>query len=162
MRNIIVKIINKRKGKGVFAARYFMKGDVILTYKKTKLFKGNEVPKVWKNKFRYLDCVGKDKYMIMQKPERYINSSCDPNIYIKNWKIIAMKPIRKGEQLTFDYSINNDFSIAFKCICDAENCRGFYSISFFKLNKKLQKKYLPYLDTWFKKLYKKELSKVKN
>ena len=85
--------------------------------------------------------------MVMQAPERYINHSCDPNVFIKNWKIIAMKPIKKGEEIVFDYSINSDFPVAFRCRCGAKSCRGFYSVSFFKLNRRLQKKYLPYLDT---------------
>ena len=71
-----------------------------------------------------------------------------------------MRPIKKGEELVFDYSINSDFPVAFKCRCGTKNCRGVYSKSFFKLDKKLQKKYLPYLGTWFKKLYRKKLEKL--
>lgn len=149
-----------KKGLGVFACCDFRKGETVLRYKKGKILRENQVPRVWKGRFRYLDRVGKDKYMIMKPPERYINSSCDPNVYIKNWKIIAIRPIKKGEELVFDYSINSNFPVAFKCRCMARNCRGVYSKSFFKLDKKLQKKYLPYLDTWFKKLYRKKLDKL--
>ena len=160
LRNVIVKNAGK-KGKGVFAAGDFRKGDVVLRYKKSGIFKGSEVPKVWRGKFRYLDRVGKDKHMIMQPPERYINHSCDPNVFIRNRKIFAMKPIKKYDELFFYYSINSDFPVAFRCRCGAKNCRGIYSTSFFSLDKKLQKKYLPYLDTWFRKLYAKKLAKLK-
>lgn len=85
----------------------------------------------------------------------------ETNVYIKKWKIIAMRKIRKDEEIVFDYSINNDLPVAFKCRCGAKNCRGFYPTPFFKLSKAQQKKYLPYLDTWFKKLYKKELLEIR-
>ncbi|MFA4820291.1 MAG: SET domain-containing protein-lysine N-methyltransferase [Candidatus Aenigmatarchaeota archaeon] len=159
MKNAAVMMAG-RKGLGVFACRDFSKGDVVLCYKRSRIFKGSEVPKVWRGKFRYLDRVGKDKYMIMQPPERYINHSCDPNVFIKNRKIVAMKPIKRCDEVVFDYSINSDFPVAFKCRCGAGNCRGVYSVSFFKLDRKLQKKYLPFLDTWFKKLYRKKLEKL--
>ena len=158
--DVVVKRADK-KGKGVFALRDFNKGETILRYKKSKVFRDSEAPKVWKGKFRYLDRVGKSSYMVMQPPERFINHSCSPNVYIKNWKIIAMKSIKKGEELVFDYSINNDFPVTFRCKCGSKSCRGLYSQSFFKLPKALQKKYLPYLDTWFRRLYRKEIGKLR-
>jgi|SRR3989338_1373732 len=159
MQKVIIRKAG-RKGKGVFAARDFRKGEIVLRYQKSKVFKDNEVPKIWKGKFRYLDRIDRNKYMIMQPPERFINHSCEPNVFIKNWKIIAMKSIKKGDEIVFDYSINSDFSTSFKCRCGAANCRGVYSVSFFRLDKKLQKKYLPYLEAWFRRLHRKELAKL--
>lgn len=160
MRNVVVRKAGK-KGKGVFAARDFRKGEIVLPYKKGRILRGNVIPKVWKGKFRHLDRVGEDEFIIMKPPERYINCSCDPNVFIKNWKIIAMKPIKKGEEIAYDCAINNSYDVKQKCFCGAKICRGRYPLSFFKLDKRLQKKYLPYLDTWSKKLYKKKLEEIK-
>ncbi|MBI4170669.1 MAG: SET domain-containing protein [Candidatus Aenigmarchaeota archaeon] len=94
-KDVIVKSAG-RKGKGVFAARDFKKGEVVLIYKKSKILNKHEIPKRWTGKYKYLDVVGQDKFMIMKPPERYINCSCDPNVYVKNWKFVAMHPIKKG------------------------------------------------------------------
>ena len=149
-----------KKGKGVFAVRDFKKGGLVLPYQKSKIFKGSEVPRVWKGKFRYLDRVGENEFVIMKPPERYVNCSCDPNVFVKDWKIIAIRSIKKGEEVVYDCAINNVYDVKLKCLCKSRNCRGVYPGSFFKLSKKLQKRYLSYLDVWFRKLYRKELAKL--
>jgi len=150
-----------RKGKGVFALRGFRKGEIVLIYKKSKILNKHEIPKRWTGKYKYLDVVGLDKFMIMKPPECYINCSCDPNVYVKNWKFVAMHPIKKGEEIVGDCAINNDFDHVEKCLCHSRRCRKMYPGNFFKLNKKLQKKYLPYLYPWFKKKHKTEIEKLK-
>jgi len=65
---------------------------------------------------------------------RFINHSCDPNcesvdedgyIFIE-----AMKNIKKGEELTYDYAYENDEPVTQKlldrypCYCGASKCRG--------------------------------------
>lgn len=69
------------------------------------------------------------QFNFMKPHERFINHSCDPNVFVKNWKIIAMRSIEKSEELVFDYSINSDFPVAFKCRCGARNCRGVFNIT---------------------------------
>lgn len=59
----------------------------------------------------------------------YVNHSCDPNcglefvgdrIYLK-----SIKPIRRGEELTFDYATSQmGFPFRFHCRCGSEYCRG--------------------------------------
>ena len=59
----------------------------------------------------------------------YVNHSCDPNcglefvndrIYLK-----SIKPISRGEQLTFDYATSQQaFPFRFHCHCGSEHCRG--------------------------------------
>lgn len=145
MKNVIVKSAG-RKGKGVFALRNFSKGEIVLRYKRGKILDESESPKTWKGKYVYLDKVGDGKFMIMKPPERYINHSCDTNIYIKNWKFIATKSIRKGQEICVDYSINNDYSgVKFKCYCKSKNCRKTYLSRFFNLPKNFRKSICPIL-----------------
>jgi hypothetical protein len=100
----------------------------------------------------------------MQPPEKYINHSCNPNSYTKTIKgvrkVFAMENIKKGEEITYDYSINGYNDGTFQCNCGSENCRKRYQGNFFKLPKKIQLKYLTYLDGWFVKEHKREVDKL--
>ena len=61
---------------------------------------------------------------------RLINHSCDPNCEVfgkglKLW-VYAMKDIKKGEELSYDYgfSFDEDFK-NYPCKCKSENCCGY-------------------------------------
>ncbi len=56
------------------------------------------------------------------------NHSCDPNCGIngngRSFRIVAMRNIRKGEQLTFDYEMTEDSDwIMVECRCGSPICR---------------------------------------
>jgi hypothetical protein len=68
-------------------------------------------------------------------PFRYVNHGCDPNCEFDWFKIaepgsavkrraflIALRDIRRGEQLTIDY--NWSASAAIPCRCNSPECRG--------------------------------------
>ena len=65
---------------------------------------------------------------------RYINHGCDPNCESVTFKkrifIEAIRTIRPGEELSYDYQIQRDSDDAsdvdaiYACRCGAENCRG--------------------------------------
>jgi len=61
---------------------------------------------------------------------RLINHSCDPNceVYgtgLKVW-VYAIKNIKKGEELTYDYGFGFDEDYKdFPCRCGSKNCVGF-------------------------------------
>ena len=64
-------------------------------------------------------------------PARLINHSCDPNCEVldtsktKIW-ITAMRNIKKGEELSYDYGFGFDSNYKdHKCKCGAKNCVGF-------------------------------------
>ncbi len=160
MQNIVVNKVNK-KNRGVFATKNFKKGELILSIKgkiisKSKLFASS----------RYLNdhsgTIGKDKYLIFGYPEKYINHSCDPNVYEYKRKVIAMRDIKNGDEITFDYSICSIDEWRMNCHCNSKNCRRVIRGNFFKLPLKLQVKYFQYLDEWFKKEFKKELKDFKS
>jgi len=58
----------------------------------------------------------------MQKPERYINHSCDSNTVPKNNCDVAISKIEKGEEITSDYSKIESLD-DFKCKCESKNCK---------------------------------------
>ena len=57
---------------------------------------------------------------------QYINHSCDGNM--KSYSVdghiylSSIRPIEAGEELTYDYNIDEEFEIS--CECGAKNCRG--------------------------------------
>jgi len=62
--------------------------------------------------------------------DSFMNHSCDPNteliyLYEKKYKMIAIKDIQEGDELTCDYSLfddNNDYE-PFECKCGSYNCK---------------------------------------
>jgi hypothetical protein len=63
---------------------------------------------------------------------RYINHSCDPNCELQRWivqgtmriGIFAIKDIKAGEALSYDYQFDTREENIFKCYCESSNCRG--------------------------------------
>jgi hypothetical protein len=63
---------------------------------------------------------------------RLINHSCDPNLETQKWTVgnesriglFAIKPIAKGEELTFNYQFETFASKPFKCLCGTAKCSG--------------------------------------
>ncbi|GMY06658.1 histone-lysine N-methyltransferase ASHH2 isoform X3, partial [Fagus crenata] len=65
---------------------------------------------------------------------RFINHSCDPNCRTEKWIVngeiciglFALRNIKKGEEVTFDYNYVRVFGAAAKkCHCGAPQCRGY-------------------------------------
>jgi len=154
---------SKIHGKGVFANKDFKKGEKILAIDDTHvvddLFKLTEYQKTYQCDWL------KTKTVLMQAPERYINHSCNPNSYVKTVDAIrtlfAMRDIKRGEEITYDYAINGYYKSAMPCKCGAKNCRKILNCDFFQLPNQLQLKYLPYLDDWFVKEFKDKIKQLK-
>ncbi|MFH0819503.1 MAG: SET domain-containing protein [bacterium] len=109
--------INK---KGVFAAKDFKKGEIVLKW--TPKFLGKaEVEKLRNNQKHYIYKVGKDKYLLMQSPEKLVNHSCEANTQSKNYCDVAARDIKKGEEITSDYKKGS--LVSFECQCSSKNCR---------------------------------------
>lgn len=65
---------------------------------------------------------------------RFVNHSCDPNCRTEKWVVngeicvglFALRSIRKGEELTFDYNYVRVFGAAAKkCHCGSHKCQGY-------------------------------------
>lgn len=150
------------QGLGVFACRTFSTGAIVLTIDDTHVVTDESALTADQHEFD-LDYVD-GKVILMQEPEKFINHSCDPNVYVKTEQnvrnVYTIRDIKAGEEITYDYAVNGDNEGTFECHCGSPICRKVYVGNFFKLPIERQKYYLPYLDVWFAEKYKEQLTKL--
>jgi SET domain-containing protein len=150
-------------GRGVFAARHYSSGDVVLTIDDSYVVDNEHpVPRGEERHCDYLEC---GKTVWMQVPERHINHSCDPNVFVRTIDgirhVLALRDIRTGEEITYDYCVNGYGDVVWHCSCGADRCRGTIHSDFFHLPLDLQWQYLPLLDEWFRKERSEDIEKLR-
>ena len=160
--NVEIKDV-KDKGKGIFALKDFKKGEFILEI--TGEIIETETPEDYPEKIReHWGPLGREgkKYRFIkpESPWMYMNHSCDSNAGIINdRKLIAAKDIKKGEEITIDYSAMDIESLTYgkhqlsmECKCGNKNCRKVIT-TFDKLNKKDQERLKKFLNPYLRKKY---------
>ncbi len=98
-----------------------------------------------KKTVRYVQ-IGRKSYLHISGNGDYLNHSCNPNagLVIKgtNVNLKAIKNIKRGDEVTFDYSTTmNEDEYELKCHCGSTNCRKIIR-DFKYLPITLQKKYV--------------------
>jgi SET domain-containing protein len=155
-------IIKKSKhGKGVFAARDIKKGE------KIQEFTGNiidydDFPKDYDPENDHYVQVDKRKYMGPSgNADDIFNHSCDPNAGLRINKevfLVAIKDIKKGDEITWDYSTTRDEDEwEMNCSCGSIICRK--KVRDFKyLPREIQLRYkkLGIIPKWILKRYDKK------
>ncbi len=56
-------------------------------------------------------------------PWRYLNHSCEPNAALSGLTLVALKPIQRWEQITFDYN-TTEYEMSTPFGCDCGHCGG--------------------------------------
>jgi hypothetical protein len=128
-------------GYGVFAARRIRKGTTIIEYLGDRVTH-EEANERYEDKdpldgHTFLFTVDKKTVIdagINGNEARFVNHGCDPNCQAveanKRIFIEAIRTIRPGEELAYDYSIQRDdddpanVDEVFACRCGAQECRG--------------------------------------
>ncbi len=94
--------------------------------------------------------IGRGKYVLDFSYASYVNHSCDPNAYVEfktlgKRYLIALRPIKKGEEITKDYAleavdqIDNETWIL-DCKCGSKNCRKKVSGDFSNCQRRSKRK----------------------
>lgn len=152
-----MKSISVRKssisGSGIIAEEEIKKGEFI-GYIRGKLKSLKITNK--KESLSYPNWVGISKGVWIDPvyPYQFLNHSCNPTAGIKGKiSMVAIRDIRKGEEITVDYSIiEGDKLWEMKCSCGEKNCRGIIrSIQY--LPKSSFDRYMPYIPRYFQGLF---------
>jgi hypothetical protein len=138
---------------GVFATIDFAAGDIILSIDDSR--EVDDAHPVSPEEGRYRDYLEAGRTILMQIPERYINHSCRPNVFVKTLNgvrhVVALYDIVAGEEIAYDYCVNGYGDTVWDCSCGVAGCRRSIHSDFFHLPLNLQEEYLPLLDEWFRK-----------
>ena len=120
---------------GLFAKSDINKGEKVIEYKGRKFThkQVEENDRFDNSKAIYLFTLN-ERYVLdgdtKTNTAKYINHSCDPNCEVdiingKIW-IIAIKDIKKGDELSYDYGFGYDADFRqFPCKCGSKNCCGY-------------------------------------
>lgn len=117
---------SKINGKGLFAAKEYNRGQFIEYIHGSKVLIRKFNKKIYKKTFNW---IAVSRFTFINTDEsvfRFINHSCEPNAAIKGERTVyALRPIKCGEEVTIDYSLNEvdpDFLMS-DCHCGSKFCR---------------------------------------
>jgi uncharacterized protein len=128
-------------GKGVFARRAIRKGTRIIEYtgerilwKKAQRLAPHDPKNPYHTFFFALDDGTVINAGIGGNESRWINHSCEPNCAPRSYRggiyIYALRNLKKGEELFYDYNLEpadrrtKKLEQLFACHCGAPRCRG--------------------------------------
>jgi len=146
---------SKIQGIGVVAIDNISKGEIVgvlggIIIPKSKIL---EYRKHWGQAGIQID----DKFWICPTSREELhktgifNHSCDPNVgYSNSITLVAIRNIKRGEELVFDYATSETFFESFKCNCSSKNCRRIITKNDWK-NKDIQKRLKNYFSPFLKK-----------
>lgn len=131
--NIKVAVAKSNTGKGMFANREIVAGELIAKFHGQEFTKHEDVPKQSRELYAVHLAEGKLVYIVPEAFPSSMNHSCDPNVILTEGLLyVALRDIAIGEELTFSYDYVKDAGDlsefpegeSFKCLCGSANCRG--------------------------------------
>ena len=143
-------------GKGTFAIQDISKGEMIyirggelMKVEEAYNYKAGECPDgLWPITDEYWLGARNEEDHAMQKV--YVNHSCDANSgLVGEITVVATRDIKKGEEITQDYGLLDDFDYELNCTCGADNCRRNVTGKDWK-RKDLQEQYYDYFAPYLK------------
>ena len=83
--------------------------------------------------------VGEDLHLLAPEgePWRYLNHSCDPNARMAGMKLLALRDIAPGDEVTFDYN-TTEWAMATPFTCGCGACDGRLIAGFSRLSPREQ------------------------
>ncbi|MER8549417.1 SET domain-containing protein-lysine N-methyltransferase [Mesorhizobium sp. M1169] len=120
-RNVRVLSTDGDRGRGVFSARDFLPGEIVIIGLIDRMERRRTT-----NSFQ-LDW---NVHALFQKPAVIVNHSCEPNLAIVPnrfgaYDFVAIEHISSGVEVTWDYATSEFECIGVSvCLCSSANCRG--------------------------------------
>lgn len=142
-------------GLGVIASADISRGEIVFVYGGVIVPK-SEIKTYWKEMGHVGIQIDHDFFICPTSREELekqgvVNHSCDPNVGFKNQiELVAIRDIKTGEEITFDYAFCESYMDAFTCNCGAASCRKTITQDDWK-NPELRKKYAGYFSNYLAK-----------
>lgn len=145
-------------GRGLFAIEKIQKGEIVADFTNGigEYVDSKKADELFKKGYDHMIQVDDDLFFAAVKKSNfedadYINHSCNPNCGIKDkLKIVAMRDIQSGEEITIDYAMMESSDYDFQCNCGFANCRKTITGDDWKI-KELQQKYNGYFSDYLQK-----------
>lgn len=145
------------KGKGVFALRAFRNGEFILRRRHGRVVPNGKLATLSEEDRRHLTELDFETSAVLLPPGCYLNHSCEPNAMRSGVKVFAGRAVQKDEEITIDYRLNAFGDERWRCLCGSPSCTGEITGSFFALDPKRQRRYLPYAPDFIRREYRRRL-----
>src|SRR3989344_190207 len=115
------------EGKGLFAREKIYKDELVIDFSTgpgTILKAGEEMAEtLFAKGYDYMIQVGEDELFAATQNDEledvdFLNHSCDPNCGISGaLKIVAMRDVKPGEEIAFDYAMSESTDYEMDCLC---------------------------------------------
>jgi SET domain-containing protein len=151
--NVIVRS-SAIHGLGVFTTRGIADGETILIVDDSRLVDAEHPLRPELGEYPYhCDYLAQGRIVLMPSRERHINSSCEPNTYVR-WIgdkrcVVGRRALEQGEEITYDYFIDCHGGQPWECCCGSARCLRHIPGSVFDLPCDALCARLPYLSDWF-------------
>ncbi len=118
-------------GKGLFAREPIAKGELTVDYSTGPgtYLTTSEADRLYDQGNDYMLQVDDDRFFVATNESEledadYVNHSCDPTCGIQGAvRIVALREIGKGEEITIDYAMCESSDYCFHCQCGGSRCR---------------------------------------
>jgi GNAT superfamily N-acetyltransferase len=153
-------------GTGVFSSSPYSPGEIVLRIDDARVVTDADPLDPARGELEHhCDYLAGGQVVLMQPPERFINHRCDPNTYIRTIAgdryVVALKEIRPGDEITYDYCVNGEGETGWFCTCGSPACRKHHLSGFFHLPIDVQARYLALLEDWFVAEHRDEVDSLK-
>jgi uncharacterized protein len=129
-----VKKGKSKTGWGIFAVAAIDRGELLVDFSdgRGEMIDMEEATRRYEQGNDHMIQVADDTYFADTKINvdeledvDMVNHSCVPNCGMQgNFKIIAMRDIKSGEEITIDYAMVENSDYELECLCGSEVCRG--------------------------------------
>jgi SET domain-containing protein len=140
-------------GRGLFARSPIPKGDIV-AIKGGHILDGRALSRVRRRIAAAYIQIDDGFYIGARRPAEvapnklFINHSCEPNLGIRGQvTYVALRAIKAGEELTYDWAMEENRRDPTRCRCGARGCRGVLSGRDWTIPR-LQRRYRGYFSSY--------------
>ena len=84
----------------------------------------------------------------VRRNKLFINHSCEPNVGLRGQiAFVTLRPVKAGEELTYDWAMEENRPACTRCACGARRCRGTLTGQDWKIPS-LQRRYRGYFSAY--------------